>query len=79
MTVEELIEQLKALPPHSPVLVEGYESGYDGIVALESQEVCRYRNAQEWDGEYRARGDFSGKESKTEPAVVIIGRRGRLR
>lgn len=79
MTVDELIKQLKALPPHTPVLVEGYESGYDAIVALKPQEVCRYRNAQEWDGEYRERNDFSGTESRTEPAVVVIGRRGRLR
>lgn len=79
MTAEELIRKLKALSPHTPVLVEGYESGYDDIVTLKPQEVCRYRNAQEWDGEYKALDDFSGNESKTVPVVVVIGRRGRLR
>lgn len=79
MTVQELIEQLKALPPETPVLVEGYETGYDDIVNLKPQEVFRYRNAQEWDGEYQILDKFSVKGSKTATAVVIIGRRGQLR
>lgn len=37
MTVQELIEQLRALPSEMPVLVEGYETGYDDIVNLKPQ------------------------------------------
>ena len=45
MTAEELIEHLKLLPPETPVLVEGYETGFDDIVELTSEQVVRYRRA----------------------------------
>ncbi|CCG95342.1 conserved hypothetical protein [Marinobacter nauticus ATCC 49840] len=51
VTVEELIAQLQALPPGTPVLVEGYETGFDNILKLAEQQVGQYRNAQKWDGE----------------------------
>ena len=35
MTDEELIERLKVLPAETPVLVEGYETGYDDMRTLE--------------------------------------------
>ena len=41
MTAEELIKRLKALSPETPVLVEGYETGYDDIVDLKAEEVFR--------------------------------------
>ena len=51
MTAEELIAQLQKLPPETPVLVEGYETGFDEIVELTPDEVVGYRHAQEWDGD----------------------------
>lgn len=79
MTVAELMDLLRDLPPETRVLVEGYETGYDDIVELRPLEVFRYRNAQEWDGEYQAKNEHSGQESHTVSAVAIVGRRGRLR
>lgn len=79
MTVEELIKHLEILPSETQVLVEGYETGYDDIVALKSIEVIRYRNAQEWDGEYQAQSEFPAKGGETFPVAVIVGRRGYLR
>ncbi len=76
MTVEELITQLKVLPPETPVLVEGYETGFDETVDLKPKEVVRYRNAQEWDGEYQAPYRFSDPEASVVQAVLIRGRRG---
>lgn len=76
MTAAELIAKLKALPPESPVFVQGYETGYDDIVDLKSVDVVRYRKAQEWDGEYQEPDQISGK---TKSATVIIGQRGHLR
>ena len=32
MTAKELIARLTSLPPETPVLVEGYETGFDDIV-----------------------------------------------
>jgi len=41
MTAEELITQLQKLPPETPVLVEGYETGFDDIVELTPEQVVR--------------------------------------
>lgn len=79
MTAEELIERLKVLPAETPVLVEGYETGYDDIAGLKPLKVTRYRNAQDWDGEYQAAEKFSDTENSAFSAVLIFGRRGHLR
>jgi len=79
MTAEELIEQLKTLPPETPVLVEGYETGFDKIMNLKTQKVVQYRNAQEWDGEFQAPDRFSNPEAGSFQAAVILGRRGSRR
>lgn len=95
MTVAELIEQLRQLPADLPVLVEGYETGWDGIHELRTAGVMRYRRAQDWDGECRTPGKFVGKpfvllddeypsaddecKQTEKPAVLIVGRRGHRR
>ncbi|KXS54394.1 MAG: hypothetical protein AWU57_1227 [Marinobacter sp. T13-3] len=78
MTTQELIERLKEFPPQTPVLVVGYETGFDDIVELKSCEVVRYRHAQEWDGEYQTADRFSGNQ-RTLSALVLTGRRGARR
>jgi hypothetical protein len=47
MTADELIRQLQKLPPETPVLVEGYETGFDDIESLKSVDVFRFRKAAE--------------------------------
>ncbi|MGC8119995.1 hypothetical protein [Marinobacter sp. VGCF2001] len=79
MTAEELIAQLQKLPSETPVLVEGYETGFDDIVELTPEQVVRYRHAQEWDGEYQTLDRFSNTETERLKAVVIHGRRGHRR
>ena len=79
MTAEELIEHLKLLPRETPVLVEGYETGFDDIVELTSEQVVRYRHAQEWDGEYQPLDRFSSQETGAMQATVIRGRKGNRR
>lgn len=79
MTAAELIKRLRTLPPESTVLVEGYETGYDDIVDLKALDVVRYRNAQEWNGEYFTGDKLTGDKGKTMPVTVILGRRGHLR
>ena len=76
MNVEELIEQLQQLPGNLPVLIEGYETGWDGIHELRSAGVVPYRKAQAWDGEYHLATDF---KQAGQPAVLIVGRRGERR
>jgi len=79
VTAEELIARLEALPPDTPVLVEGYETGFDDIVEFTSEQVVRYRHAQEWDGEYQTLDRFSSQETGVLQAAVIRGRRGHRR
>lgn len=73
MTVDELIEQLRQLPGDLPVLVEGYEMGWDRILQLRTNGVVVYRKAQAWDGEYCLAKEF---EQAGQPAVLLVGRRG---
>jgi hypothetical protein len=79
MTADELIKQLQKLPPDTPVLVEGYETGFDDIVELRSVQVFRFRKAAEWDGEYQTPDNFTGSGSRPSPAAAFLGRRGHLR
>jgi len=51
MNVAEPIAQLQKFQVQLPVLVEGYESGRDGIPELSTVGVVRYRKAHEWNGE----------------------------
>lgn len=79
MTAEELIAQLLAVPPETPVLVEGYETGFDYIAELTPEQVVRYRHAQDWDGEYQTPDRFSNPATGVLQAAVIRGRRGHRR
>lgn len=72
MTVDELLEQLRQLPGNLPVLVEGYESGFDGIRELRTAGVVPYRKAEAWDGEDHLATEF---KQAGQPAVLLVGRR----
>jgi hypothetical protein len=43
MNVEELIEQLHHLPGNLPVLIEGYETGWDGFMSCELLAWCHIK------------------------------------
>ena len=79
MTVDELIARLQDLPPETPALVEGYENGFDEIIALKGQDVVRYRHAQSWDGQYQPPERFEEPATGIMQAAVILVRRGPLR
>lgn len=76
MTAAELIEHLRSLPPDRPVLVEGYENGWDEVCSVRVLGVEKVLNANDWDGEFRE-PEASGHE--VEPAILLVGRRGNLR
>ena len=52
MTVQELIDQLRQLPPDHIVLVEGYENGWDTLASIEPSRAARQTPCAEWDGEF---------------------------
>ena len=76
MKVSDLIAQLRQLPGHLPVLVEGYESGWDSIHQLRTDGVVLYRKAHVWDGQYCLANEFG---QAGQPAVLLVGRRGEKR
>ncbi|MEO6321726.1 MAG: hypothetical protein ABIO73_14320 [Polaromonas sp.] len=73
MTVDKLIEQLGQLPGQLPVLVEGYESGWDGLHQLRTEGVVFDEKAQEWNGQYRLAKAF---HQAGQPALPLVGLRG---
>jgi hypothetical protein len=76
MTVQELIDQLRQLPPDHIVLVEGYENGWDTLVSIEPNHAARQTPCAEWDGEFeRAAASDDGSVG----SVLLIGRRGHRR
>ena len=72
MTTGELIAQLREFPDNTPVLVEGYEDGWDSIAKIREASVVRDSEPHDWSGEYQF-----GKPGKD--VALIIGRRGHLR
>lgn len=76
MTVAELIEELRSLPSDLPVLVEGYETGWDGIHSMRELGVESVPNANDWDGEFREALELG---QSVQPAVLLVGRRGSRR
>lgn len=83
MNVAELIEHLQTLDPGLPVLVEGYETGFDKIEAIHLVSVFRFHEAPGWDGEYQTPAEFIYPDvceaGATENAIAILGRREVLR
>jgi len=68
MTADELIEQLKHLPPHTKIVVRGYEEGYNDILRLESIKIVHSEKNEWCHGEY-----IGGNNTDAMPAVELFG------
>lgn len=64
MTAQELINQLQILPPHTKIVVRGYEDGYNDILELKEVKIKLNPNAYNWSGEY--------EDSISTDAIVAI-------
>jgi hypothetical protein len=91
MTVAELLAVLAELPPDTPILVDGYEGGFEraGCSVIEVQEL---RGLPDWygpfmrpivaselviDGDWQVTPDRTRPELVGEPrTAVVIGRSG---
>jgi len=47
MNVEELMKILKAMPPKSRVIIEGYEGGYDDILVVKKIPIRLNANKED--------------------------------
>ena len=72
MNIKDLIETLKAFPADARVLVQGYENGFDDIVAVKEISVAKCSAPHPWDGEY----EKADKDAQNAiPSVIILGNR----
>lgn len=94
-TVAELIKMLSAHDPDMPVLVDGYENGFDHLHQVEVTQVTDRGEPESWEGQAVKPEDLRGAGSDYgfgdgmlspdvpagEPyqAVLIRGRRGEHR
>lgn len=67
-TVAELIEALKSFPQDLPVLVSGYETGYENLVPPKVEKLKHYPDKKYWDGEFQEVGD--GNKNNFEAVVI---------
>ncbi len=72
MKVKDLIDKLKSFPADAPVMVQGYEDGYDAVKVVREVSVTKNSTAEDWNGEYEE-ASAGGKNSIS--AVVILGKR----
>jgi hypothetical protein len=69
-TVKELIEILQTFPGELPVLVSGYETGYECFYSPYVIDLVRHPDNMYWDGEYQQPGDGEAAEL----SAIILGR-----
>lgn len=70
MTVGELIAKLQEYKPHWPVLVDGYEGGFDVPLVEETMVVRPEQEPEEWKGRYARHLEAEGLVF----VAVIVGR-----
>lgn len=68
MTAEELINQLKELPPEIKIVVRGYEEGFNDILQLKPVELIHSKNSKWYYGEY-----FKTDSNKSISAIELYG------
>lgn len=71
MTVGSLINSLLKLPKSLPVLVQGYETGWDAGKSIDVCEMVNNAETEEWDGEF----DVARENNKSFTAALIKGPR----
>jgi len=69
-TVGELIEALKAFPRDLPVVISGYESGFENFFLPVAMKLQHLPDNPYWDGEFQ----FAGKEDKNSFEGVVLQR-----
>lgn len=71
MTVNQLIKTLARFHADTPVLVEGYEGGYDDISPVDMGLVIM--NANVPPGSCGPHSDWDGKTPRPTPCVILKG------
>lgn len=67
-TVKDLIEDLKKLPQDFPVLVSGYEDGFENILKPKTLKVKHKPKNAYWSGEFQ---ETEKTDNDTFDAIVL--------
>ncbi|MBW5290195.1 MAG: hypothetical protein Rsou_1983 [Candidatus Ruthia sp. Asou_11_S2] len=70
-TVEKLIESLKQFPQDLPVLVSGYEDGFENLLTPEKINLEYKAENQYWSGEFQ---ETEQKNTKTSIDALVLRR-----
>ena len=73
MTIAELIEALSQYDPSLPVVVQGYEGGYNDISILETLDIQFNVNKKDY---YGAHGDVLGRADPKKPFNSVLCLKG---
>ena len=73
MTVEELVQALQNYPADMPVLVDGYEEGYDDLDQdlISVKEIRLNAGSEWWEGRHRDSWDVRTEGSGIVKALVL--------
>jgi hypothetical protein len=73
MTIKELVAMLKDFPPDMPVIVNGYEGGYNDVSDVVSKKiVLDYNSPETWYyGSHEDVDDDYKGDKKTATALLI--------
>ncbi len=52
-TAARLIEILKGFPPDMPVVVSGYENGYENFYQPQTMQLSHHPENKYWDGQFQ--------------------------
>lgn len=69
MTVSELIKTLALFPQNAPVLVDGYEGGYEDATRVDLALVSLNANVPA--GSSGPHADWDGRTPRVTPCVII--------
>lgn len=69
-TVAKLIEALQKFPQNTPVVVSGYESGYENIMPPKLAKLQQQKESRCWDGEFQE----AEQESEYVLDAVVLNR-----
>ena len=64
MTVTQLIEALKNYPPDLPVVVSGYEGGYNDVDSFENVKIVLGYNDEWYYGSHESVDSLRGEEAE---------------
>ncbi|BFM39095.1 hypothetical protein [Synechocystis sp. LKSZ1] len=73
MTIAALIEVLSQYDPSLPVVVQGYEGGYNDVSILETLDIQFDVNTEDY---YGAHGDVRGQLDPTKPLNSVLVLKG---